>query len=848
MKKLLLFILLLFGVTVLYSQTFNDSILEYTVIDKNNNYVSVGKYNNICPRGALTIPKTIENNGITFTITNIKYKGFFYCTGLTNIDIPDSLASIEDWAFYKCRSLINIDLPVSITSIGRYAFSECSSLINIVIPDKVTRIEERTFDNCRGLTSVTIPDSVTSIEDWAFAECFSLTSIDIPDSVTNISFAPFYNCTGLTSVIVNWATPYPIDTNTFSSVAIGYIPLTVPSGSEYLYETAEIWQDFGINFTDGILEYIITDRINNYVMVKGFVRLSSYPSNLIIPRTVVNNGIIYTVTSLENSAFSGSSLKRVNIPDSIISLGNGAFNRCINLSDVVINAATPIEIDSNVFSGVPIEYISLTIPIGSEFLYGEAAVWKEFDSIFIDGDFQYKIRDRNNKYVAIKKKNNISFTGSVTIPETVKYKDITYTIRTIRYYGFSESTDLTSINIPDSVTNIEEYAFSNCTSLTSVDIPDSVTNIGDSVFAKCSNLTSIDMSENLISISNRTFIFCTSLSSINIPKSVTTIEYSAFFGCTNLSNVVVNWSTPLVIEANTFGGVAIGFIPLTVPSGTKALYKTTAVWQDFNIMFTDGILDYTIIDRNNKYVSVKKNTYVCPTGILTIPKFVEKNDVTYTVTNIEERAFANCDGFTNVNIPDSVTTIEDSAFANCEGLTSIVIPDNLTSIGEAAFHFCTALTSINISDSVTSILFGAFQGCSALTSVIVNWETPLVISDTAFRSANISNIPLTVPSGTEELYAAAAIWQDFGSIVVLNIENFNSDIAVDLYPNPVKNKLNITLKKDVMLEIIKIYNSLGQFIKSSKTSTTDISNLLKGIYLIEITTNKGQTTKKFIVE
>lgn len=102
-------------------------------------------------------------------------------------------------------------------------------------------------------------------------------------------------------------------------------------------------------------------------------------------------------------------------------------------------------------------------------------------------------------------------------------------------YAF-EGSSITSITIPDSVTDIGMIAFGRCTSLTSITIPDSVTSIGQYSFRGCSSLTSITIPNTVTSIKYEAFNGCTSLTSITIPNSVTYIGEEAFSGCLSLSN------------------------------------------------------------------------------------------------------------------------------------------------------------------------------------------------------------------------------------------------------------------------------------------------------------------------
>ena len=98
---------------------------------------------------------------------------------------------------------------------------------------------------------------------------------------------------------------------------------------------------------------------------------------------------------------------------------------------------------------------------------------------------------------------------------------------------------MTSVVLPDSLTQLGNKAFMECTSLTSVEFPDSLTQVGKSAFVECTSLTSVELPDSLTQIGKQAFYGCSSLTSVVLPDSLTQLGMQVFWKCTSLRSVVL---------------------------------------------------------------------------------------------------------------------------------------------------------------------------------------------------------------------------------------------------------------------------------------------------------------------
>ena len=420
--------------------------------------------------------------------------------------------------------------------------------------------------------------SVTDIGYGAFHDCTGLTSVKIPNSVTVILDA-FSGCTGLTS-------------------------LTIPSSVTGIVGGA-------FSFCSGLTSISVDANNTKYDSRGNCNAIIESSSNQLIlgcKNTIIPN----SVTSIGYGAFRGcTGLTSVTISNSVTSIGHYAFQNCTSLTSMTIGNSVK-SIESYVFDGCT-GLTTIAIPnsvtsIGESAFFGctgltSMTIGNSVNSI---GGYAF-CRCSGLTSISVDVNNTIydSRDNCNAIIETATNQLILGCKNTI---------------IPNSVTSIGSSAFFACTGLTSIEIPNSVTSIGDDAFGECTGLTSIEIPSSVTSIDDYTFMGCTGLTSVNIPNAL--IGTQAFSYCTSL--------TSLTIGNGVTGIGALAFIDCT------ALTSVT---------------------------------------------------IGNSVISIGGAAFHGCSSLTSVTIPNSVTSIGDDAFLGCRSLTSIKMESETpVSISSHAFY------------------------------------------------------------------------------------------------------------------------------------------------------------------
>ncbi len=418
--------------------------------------------------------------------------------------------SITPWYSYR-NDITTVIIEEGVTSIGNHAFDNFDTincfyplLTSVQLPGTLVSIGEYALYCCVGVTSITLPEGLSAIKLCAFQNCTGLTSLVLPEGLTSIGNAAFKNCSALTEITLQGNAS--ISTSAFvdadlQTVHISNAVTTVYSSIFSLSTVSAFDVDDidGVGFVsiDGVL-YSHDDSADAYTLVR-------YPAAKKDGEYTIVDG----TTAISTAAISYNPyLDRLNVADSVTTIGTDNFENCKNLSTLRWGA----NVTSTYIAGCS------NSPVTTVILPKEFAVLPK----------PYAVTD----YKVI----NDTDEGYRDIDGVLYYYDAKEDILTVSCYPQGR-TDA-SYTIADGTDVIGEYAFYNINKyLTSVQFPDSVTEIDSDGFYGCSKLTNVDLNEGLITIGSGAFRCCTALAEIRIPQTVTTIKRNAFRDCTSLTQV-----------------------------------------------------------------------------------------------------------------------------------------------------------------------------------------------------------------------------------------------------------------------------------------------------------------------
>jgi hypothetical protein len=460
----------------------------------------------------------------------------------------------------------------------------------------------------------------------------------------------------------------------------------------------------------------------------------------------------------------------------------------------------------------------------------------------IDG-VRYMIEDDH----AVVARQDIELTGDINIPATVTYGDTEYNVTRLMGPddgasgggGAFQDCEITSITLPEAITEVPNSTFSRCKQLCSAILNGPVTRIGAWAFDACEALTTIEPLDNVTEMGEAAFQG-TGLTWFKIPEGVEELFPSVFAGTKiiyleipasvkNIAGAALNMNKtdeqgqPLSITVKMFQrdcrlieisygafGDDITAIDLQVPAGGKVVYQEYLPWMNMNSITEYGEDTGEPLIPDQRHVTIDGIRYVLKdgeahvdiqpetlSGDITIPEKVTYDDIDYPVTTVLEAYSFDLSAFsetsvTKVTLPSSFKKIGVGAFSKSNCLQEVVLNEGLTEIGESAFSECPKLTTINIPSTVSVIHKSLFRECHNLKTLTLSDG----ITSLEFEALYNSGIEtLTIPS-TCTLFGSCSLYLPNLKTLIMKVKEPSDIINVGEYHTET---MNVSVFSDYFL-------------------------------------------------
>lgn len=347
---------------------------------------------------------------------------------------------------------------------------------------------------------------------------------------------------------------------------------------------------------------------------------------------------------------------------------------------------------------------------------------------------------------------------NIVVASSIEYEGETYIVTKVSNKAFYKSTEVHTIELPETITEIGNYAFGYCTNLERVNIPEGVKSISTGMFYVCKNLTSIHLPSTIETIGSQAFIDCVLLESINIPSNCISVDNDAFSWCLKLSTLTIeDGIKPLNL------GYAFSFGPMWQAYMEPFYYPGTF----FRGLFNDCPLKNLYIGRNINFDNVGK--IQSPFEVCTV-KFDSSGKAIYLRSGKY---------YESVEFGNMVTEIHSQLFMDAQ-IPTIILPDSLRAVGDKAFYKAVVQPSMSIPekcDSIGNYAFVSLNNPGTLKNIDCKAIYPPRISEFSFYGQDVI---VSVPEGKRDIYKKSEYWNKYficdanDQLVDINLKYANS--------------------------------------------------------------------------
>lgn len=646
-------IFLMFAQTGIVSVAEEDDILSYLTYEIKNGEVIITDFDKSVA-GRIELPEKIKG----YPVTQIGPHAFLH-SALSYVEFPDTLKEIGFGAFWNSRLEV-VSIPDSVEKIGDDAFGYCGALKGIYTGKNITEISPQMLRGNSALFNVFIGKKVKEIGFWGF---------EASKNIKNIYFE---------GTEEEWK-KIVVSDNGNDVLKTAKITFNCTDDSYSVCQPAKYDEELQMGYSINLGEVTI-DYTSSYI-----------EDECVIPETIEG----FPVTTIGFLAFNFEpDMKSLSIPSSVNCIEGVFLEQCFNIENIYVDDKNEYYVseDGNLFNKDKTELIRYAIGNGrQEYTIPDTVITIRngaFTRIYrtlklnipasVTNIEKEAFNSAHHLYYINVDENNPAYLSDDGVLFN-KDKTILLCFPALRFGAYIEDgidTTKESYIIPDGVKELGDFAFS-CSALKSVEMPDSVERIGRFAFYWCKNLESVEISENVRNIEAYAF-FDSALTSIDIPDSAITIGTQAFASSANLSEIQIG-NNIKSIGSNAFAGTEY--------------YKNADNWKDKALYIGNYLIE--VNDDTITEFTVKDGTRNIAYAAFSWCYNLKKINLPDSLKAVSDYGFAFNLKLEKVVIPEGVTEIGNAAFSYCESLSEVSIPESVTKIGKGVFYESGNLKKIN---------------------------------------------------------------------------------------------------------------------------------------------------------
>ena len=499
------------------AQSLGIEVNPYDITEEGELLSSYGNLLLMSEDGTLTIPERV---------TKIGEGAFSNLEGLKTIIIPGTCKEIAQNAFRNNPTLEHVIMENGVEKIGENAFNACTNLTTVEMPDSITEVGVGCFRFDTKLENVKLSNNLITLNGYVFDGCTNLKNINLPEELKQIGAGCFTN-----TKITEMKLP-----ENLKAIASG---TSLPSKLQILDTSENNYFEFksGVLYTKDLKTLVFAlSNVTSVNIEESVETISSVAfANCSLLTTI---SIPSKVKSIGGMAFSNSKLSKITV-----SSGNNYFStderynlynkdktilyRCFDKGNITIKDGVQ-NIVRGALNGGGIT--GITLP--ESYIGDTTTGWNTFPTLnYIKLPKNVKSIDKQ-AYFQIK---NIEVSSENPYLNSINNEYILSEDGTELYWV---NSDLTDVQIPNTVKTIKQYALMN-TKAENIILPPRIERIEDYIFQSSTSIKKIEIQSNIKEILDYAFSSANNLSEIIIHKEAGSISGSPW-GCT-IGNKAVSW-------------------------------------------------------------------------------------------------------------------------------------------------------------------------------------------------------------------------------------------------------------------------------------------------------------------